>query len=210
MFLNGLGAVATGITTVVVLVTKFVEGAWITVLLIPALILMMRSVRHHYSQVAQEISTNLPVVTGNLSEPIVLLPIDRWSLVSQKALRYAWTLSREIHVLHVQCGEDTTSLCSQWSEVVEKPAKSAGLPVPRLVVLDSPYRFIVKPVVAYAMEQQTAQPDRNITVLIPELVESHWYHYLLHNNRPEAIRALLLFNDNQRITVVSIPYHLRT
>jgi amino acid transporter len=210
MFLNGLGAVATGITTVVVLVTKFVEGAWITVLLIPALILMMRSVRHHYSQVAQEISTNLPVVTGNLSEPIVLLPIDRWSLVAEKALRYAWTLSREIHVLHVQCGEETTQLCSQWSEVVEKPAKLAGLPVPQLVVLDSPYRFIVKPIVAYAMQQQTAQPDRNITVLIPELVESHWYHYLLHNNRPEAIRALLLFNDNQRITVVSIPYHLRT
>ena len=209
MFLNTLGAVATGITTVVVLVTKFVEGAWITVLLIPALILMMRSVRHHYSRVAQEISTNLPVVTGDLSEPIVLLPIDRWSLVSQKALRYAWTLSREIHVLHVQCGEETGQLCSQWSEVVEKPAKLAGLPVPQLVVLDSPYRFIVKPIVAYAMQQQAAQPDRNITVLIPELVESHWYHYLLHNNRPEAIRALLLFNDNQRITVVSLPYHLR-
>jgi amino acid transporter len=209
MFVNGLGAVATGITTAVVLVTKFVDGAWITVLLIPALIVMMRSVKHHYSAVAQEISTNLPVTTENLSEPIVLLPIDRWSLVSEQALRYAWTLSREIHVLHVQCGDDTESLCAQWSGLVERPAKMAGLPVPRLVVLDSPYRFIVKPIVTYAMQQQIEQPNRNITVLIPELVESHWYHYLLHNNRPEAIRALLLFNGNQRITVVSMPYHLR-
>jgi amino acid transporter len=209
MFLNGLGAVATGVTTAVVLVTKFADGAWITVLLIPALIVMMRAVRRHYAEVAREISTNLPVTTENLSEPIVLLPIDRWSLVSEQALRYAWTLSREIHVLHVQCAEDTVMLREQWTEFVERPAKMAGLPLPRLVVLDSPYRFIVKPIVAYAMQQQVEQPDRNITMLIPELVESHWYHYLLHNNRPEAIRALLLFNGNQRITVVSIPYHLR-
>lgn len=208
MFLNGLGAVATGVTTAVVLVAKFVDGAWITVLLIPALILMMRSVRHHYGQVADEIRTSAPVQTDGLAEPVVLLPIDRWSLVSEKALRYAWTLSREIHVLHVGCGEKTNELCKQWSEVVEKPAKMAGLPLPQLVVLDSPYRFIVKPIVSYATQQQIAQPDRNITVLIPELVESHWYHYLLHNNRPEAIRALLLFNGNQRITVVSVPYHL--
>ena len=73
----------------------------------------------------------------------------------------------------------------------------------------APYRFIVKPIVEYAIQQQSARPDRNITVLIPELIESHWYHYLLHNNRPEAIRALLLLNGNQRITVTSIPYHIR-
>ncbi|MGC1371439.1 MAG: APC family permease [Candidatus Sulfotelmatobacter sp.] len=209
MFFNGLGAVATGVTTAVVLVAKFVDGAWITVLLIPALILMMRSVRRHYSQVAQEIRAVTPIATADLVEPIVLLPIDRWSLVAEKAIRYAWTLSREIHVLHVSCGEDTESLCRQWGEVIEKPAKAAGLALPQLVVLDSPYRWIVKPIVNYAIQQQIAQPDRNITMLIPELVESHWYHYLLHNNRPEAIRALLLFNGNQRITVVSIPYHLR-
>ena len=209
MFFNGLGALATGITTAVVLVAKFVDGAWITVLLIPCLILMMRSVRRHYSHVAQEICLTTPIDTQDLSEPIILLPIDRWSLVAENAIRYAWTLSKEIHVLHVACGEDTDSLCRLWGEVVEKPAKKAGLPQPQLVVLDSPYRFIVKPIVNYAIQQQTAQPDRNITMLIPELVESHWYHYLLHNNRPEAIRALLLFNGNQRITVVSIPYHLR-
>jgi hypothetical protein len=208
MLLNGLGAFATGITTAVVLVAKFVDGAWITVLLIPALIWMMRSVKTHYAAVGREINTNNPVETTNLHEPIVLLPLDRWSLVADKALRYAWTLSKEIHVLHVHFGEETESLCRKWGEMVEKPANAAGLPLPKLVVLDSPYRFIVKPIVDYAMEQQILHPDRNITMLIPELVESHWWHYFLHNNRPEAIRALLLFNGNQRITVVSIPYHL--
>jgi len=209
MLLNGLGAVATGITTAVVLVAKFVDGAWITVLLIPALILMMRSVRRHYSVVALEIGKTTPVQTANLTEPVVLVPIDRWSLVSEMALRYAWTLAKDIHVLHVQNENETDELRSQWSEIVEKPARAAGLASPKLVVLDSPYRFIVKPIVDYAIEQQVAHPDRNITMLIPELVESPWYHYFLHNNRPEAIRALLLFNGNQRITVVSMPYHLR-
>jgi hypothetical protein len=209
MFLNGLGAVATGITTAVVLVAKFTEGAWIIVLLVPGLILIMRSVKRHYSQVAREISACRPVHTDNLVEPIVLLPIDCWDLVSEKALRYAWTLSREIRVLHVNFGDKTAELRSQWSEMVEAPARAAGLPLPQLVVIDSPYRFIVKPIVDYAIDQQMANPDRHITVLIPELIESHWYHYLLHNNRPEAIRALLLYNTNQRITVVSIPYHLR-
>jgi amino acid transporter len=209
MLLNGLGTAATGITTAVVLVAKFVDGAWITVLLIPALILMMRSVRRHYSVVALEIGKITPVQTENLTEPVVLLPIDRWSLVSEMALRYAWTLAKDIHVLHVRSENETEKLRGQWSEIVEKPARAAGLALPKLVVLDSPYRFIVKPIVDYAIQQQVVHPDRNITMLIPELVESHWYHYFLHNNRPEAIRALLLFNGNQRITVVSMPYHLK-
>jgi len=209
MFLNGLGALATGSTTVVVLVAKFTEGAWITVLLVPSLILMMRAVNRHYSLVSLETCTHDPVHTDNLTEPIVLLPVDRWSLVSEKALRYAWTLSHEIQVLHVECGDKTDELRRQWSEFVEVPAGAARLPQPKLVVLDSPYRFVVKPLVDYAVALQEAHPDRNITMLLPELMESHWYHYLLHNNRPEAIRALLLFNGNQRITVVTIPYHLQ-
>jgi len=208
MFLNGLGALATGITATVVLVAKFVDGAWITVLLIPMLIVMMRSVRRHYSQVAQETRASVPINTRDLFEPVVVLPIDRWSLVAEKALRYAWTLSKEIHVLHVHDGSETDQLCSLWGEAVEQPALAAGLPQPQLVVLDSPYRFVVKPIVEYAVQQQSARPDRNIIVLLPELVESHWYHYFLHNNRPEAIRALLLFNGNQRIAVASIPYHV--
>jgi hypothetical protein len=210
MLMNGVGAFATGITTLVVLVTKFVEGAWITVLLIPGLILMMRAVRRHYERVGQEINTCEPIKTDELCEPIVLVPIDRWSLVAQKALRYAWTLSREIQVLHVQCGKDSDQFCAQYPELVEAPARAAGLEPPKLVVLTSPYRFVVKPIVEYALQYQSECQDRTITMLIPELVESHWWHYLLHNNRPEAIRAMLLFNGNQRITVATIPYHLDT
>lgn len=213
MLLNGVGALATGLTTLVVLVTKFAEGAWITVLLIPSLILMMRAVRRQYVEVGREINSVAPIQTGDLCEPVVLMPLDRWSLVAEKALRYAWTLSKEIEIVHVrqetvdETAKDELQVC--WHRVIEGPAQAAGLPVPKLVVLNSPYRFIVKLIVDYAIEQQAARPDRVITVLLPELVEQHWYHYLLHNNRPEAIRAMLLFNGNQRITVATIPYHLR-
>src|SRR5579863_5206886 len=182
MLLNGVGALATGLTTLVVLVTKFVEGAWITVLLIPALILMMRAVRRQYVEVGREINIADPVRTADLCEPVVVMPLDRWSRVAEKALRYAWTLSKEIKIVHVR-GEFTDELQGYWHRVVEAPAQAAGLPLPELVVLDSPYRFIVKPIVDYAIELQAARVDRVITVLLPELVESHWYHYLLHNNR---------------------------
>jgi hypothetical protein len=212
MLLNGLGATATGVITVVVFVANFVDGAWVTVLLAPALMLMMRSIHRHYSHVEQEIDQPTPVSTANLSEPVVVLPIDRWSLVSQKALRYAWTLSQEVHVLHVECAntDRTDDLRRVWRDFAEAPAKAAGLPPPRLIVLSSPYRYIVYPIVDYALTMQAAHPDRNITVLIPQLVETRWYNFLLHNNRPEAIRALLLYGGTERITVVSIPYHLRS
>ena len=136
MLLNGLGATATGVTTVVVFVANFVDVAWVTVPLAPALMLMMRSIRRHYSQVEQEIDQPTPVSTVNLSEPIVLLPIDRWSLVSQKALSYALTLSQEVQVLHVASGDRTDDLRRQWAEVAEKPARAANLSLPRLVVLE--------------------------------------------------------------------------
>jgi hypothetical protein len=165
-------------------------------------------VRRHYARVGKEINSADAVRTDALCEPIILMPLDRWSRVAEKALRYAWTLSKEIHVVHVR-GEMTEELEGYWRRIVQDPAQAAGLPVPKLVVLDSPYRFIVRPIVEYALERQAAEPDRIITMLIPELVETHWYHYLLHNNRPEAIRALLLFNGNQRITVATIPFHLR-
>ncbi len=209
MFLNGLGAFATGITTLVVLVTKFIEGAWITVLLIPALILMMRAVRRHYAAVYEEVYNVSPVQTDDLCEPIIVLPVDRWSAVAEKALRYAWTLSHEILAVNVNCGKDSEDLRNNWPRLVEAPARAAGLEPPKLVILDSPYRFIVKPIVDFVIQQQLSQPDRVVTVMIPELVESHWWHYLLHNHRPEAIRTLLLFNGNQRITVVTIPYYLK-
>jgi amino acid transporter len=209
MFVNGLGAIATAITVAVVLVAKFTQGAWITLVMIPALILLMRSVKRHYKKVERQTRKDTGVSTHDLSSPIVLLPIEHWSVVSEKALRFAWNMSDEIQILHVECGEETESLCQQWAQLVEMPAKNAGLPVPELVLLKSPYRFVVRPIVDYALRLERENPGRHVAVLVPELVEKRWYYILLHNNRSSALKALLLVRGNERITVINIPWYLR-
>src|SRR5271165_4221741 len=207
MLVNGLGAFATGVTVVVVLVAKFTEGAWITVLLIPALIVLMRLIKKHYDRVSRETVIDTAVHTSHILPPIIVIPVERWNVMAEKAIRYAWSLSKDIKVIHVEC-RDTDALCVQWDQVVKLPAQKAGLTAPELVVLKSPFRFVVHPIVDYALSQQQEMPDRHITVLVPELIESRWFHYVLHNNRPEAIRALLLLGDNKHITVATVPWHM--
>jgi amino acid transporter len=208
MAVNALGAVATGITVLVVLVAKFTEGAWITLLLIPGLMLTMRMVKRHYDHVANETKTDQPVNTKGIKPPLVVLPVAWWSRVSDKALRFAWTLSAEIKVVHVESAEDQDDFDSRWRELVETPAREAGLPVPELVILKSRYRFVIRPIVDYAIALVKANPDREVAVLLGELVESRWYYTLLHNNRAEVLRALILSKSEQRLTVVNIPWYL--
>jgi amino acid transporter len=209
MFVNGLGATATAVTVVVVLVAKFAAGAWITLLLIPGLMLLMRWVKRHYDRVALQIGRDRPIDATDIRPPLVVVPIERWNAVSEAAVRFAWTISREIQVLHVECGEETDLLRERWAELVEAPARLAGLPVPSLVLLNSPFRFVVRPVTEYVFRLEQEHQDRNVAVLVPELVESRWYYGLLHNNRSTILKALLLFRGSQRTAVVNIPWHLR-
>jgi amino acid transporter len=209
IFLNGLGATATAVTVVVVLVAKFTEGAWMTLLLIPGLMLLMRAVKRQYDRVGREIGTARPIEAGGLHPPLVVLPIDRWNAVSEKALRFAWSISPDIQAVHVESGEESDLLCQQWHDLVEGPATAAGLPVPELVVLTSPFRFVVGPIVDYVLKLETDRPDRNIAVLVPELVEKRWYYSVLHNNRSAVLKALLFFKGHQRTAVINIPWYLR-
>jgi len=91
---------------------------------------------------------------------------------------------------------------------VEKPAWEAGLKVPELVMLESPFRFVVRPILDYVLALEQANPDRHVAVLIPELVEDRWYYNLLHNNRSTVLKALLLFKGDQRVIVINIPWYL--
>jgi amino acid transporter len=208
MFVNGLGAAATGATVVVVLVAKFTEGAWITLLLIPGLMLLMHSVKRHYDRVALETDTDVPIDVTGLQPPLVVLPIERWDVVSEAALRFAWTISGEIRALHVECGEETDRLCARWGELVEAPARQAGLPVPLLVQLNSPFRSVVRPIAEYVLSVEREYPTRNVAVLVPQLVESRWYYRILHNNRSTILKAVLLLKGTKRTAVVNMPWHL--
>ncbi len=208
MFVNGLGAAATGITVIIVLIAKFTEGAWITLLLIPALMLAMRLVNGHYHHVAREIESSAPLNVGQLRQPLVLVTIDRWTRLAQKALHFAMAISPDVLVLHVEYDQDSDTLARDWAELVEEPARRAGMAGPRLVVLKSPYRFVIRPILEYAIELEKNNPGRQIAVLIPEMVVRRWYLSPLHNHRSTALKALLLFQGDKRITVINIPWYL--
>jgi amino acid transporter len=208
ILVNGLGALATALTSVVVLVAKFTEGAWITVLLIPGLMILMRLVRRHYDHVTRETRAPAPVDVDDLKPPLVVMPVARYSRITQKALRFAWSVSPQILVLHIECGDGDGRLPQRWHEMVEEPARRAGLPVPQLVVLQSPFRFVVQPILDYVLNLEEKYPDRQIAVLVPELVESRWIYNLLHNNRPTLLKALLLLKGKERVMVINIPWYL--
>jgi amino acid transporter len=208
MLVNGLGAVATGITTVVVLVAKFMDGAWITVLLIAGLILLMRSVNRHYRRVDKETFLDRPIVPAEVTEPIVVVPIDRWSRITEKALSFALGMSNDIRCLHVQIGEDPDDICQVWERDVAGPLRAAGKCVPKLEILKSPYRYVLTPVVNYILAAEKESEYHKICVLVPELVVRHWWENLMHNRRADLLKVILLMRGNRRIIVINIPWYL--
>ncbi len=209
MAVNAIGACATGITLLVVLVAKFVEGAWVTALLIPLLILFMRAVRRHYDRVEAETADDQPLRTAEVQEPIVIVPVDQWSRITELGLRFALSLSRDVQAVHVDCGDNARSNCEVWDKMVAGPLREAGLPEPELITLKSPYRYIIAPLVDHVLEQMRRFPHRQIAVLVPELVVRHWYENLLHNQRANMLKIVLLVRGNQRIMVINIPWYLK-
>ena len=208
MFVNGFGALATGLTTLVVLVTKFMSGAWVTAILIPALILIMMVVKRHYSRVRREMSDMTPLNLINLQQPIVVIPMARWDRITEKAMRFGLLLSKEIKVVHVHSDEEEGELDKLWDGHVLDPIKQAGLQEPELVIIPSSYRFILHPLMDYILELEHANPGRKVAVLLPELVVRHWWENALHNQRVQLLKLLLLLKGNQRIVVVNIPWYL--
>ncbi|MCU1308548.1 MAG: amino acid permease-associated region [Acidobacteriaceae bacterium] len=208
MMINGLGATATAITTMVMMVSKFTEGAWITLMVIPGFVILMRAVRQHYECVTRELATSSPLPIENLCPPLVVVPLEDWNKVTQKALRFALTLGPEIIAVQVSTEETSEDMRQRWRLLVQEPARRAGLPAPELVVISSPYRYVIAPIVNFILELEKKHPNRELSVVVPELVEKHWYEYFLHNQRGELLSALLLLKGNQRIVIVNVPWHV--
>ncbi len=207
---NGLGGLVTGITTGVVLVAKFVEGAWITLLFIPMTIVFFSVVRRHYHQVKVLTTCKDPVDAAALSQhPIAIIAVDRWSSIVRQGIEFAARLSPEVIAVHVEPGEHYALLQDDWTQYVEKPFRQAGMEVPQLHVLPSPYRFVIIPFVQFVLEVSKKNPKRNIIVVIPELVEDKWYEYFLHNQRGRLLEWALLARGNEHIFTVSAPWYVR-
>jgi hypothetical protein len=195
---NGAGALLTGIVLLIVAVTKFAEGAWLIVAIIPLLVLHFRGVRHHYDSVAAQLS-----LREGVSEPplynTVIVPISGIHKAVVRALRYARGLSPDVRALYVEAEPAAT-------EELRRDWELWGEGVP-LVVRRSPYRSLMEPLLDYIEEVDAERPDNFVTVVLPEFVPSRWWHHLLHNQRALLIKAALLFKPNT--VVISVPFHLR-
>ncbi len=208
MTINALGAVATGITLLVVLIAKFEEGAWMTAILVIFLLASMKAVKRHYQRVDREIVVDRPLNVDNLVQPFVIVPVDRWTRITEKGLRFAMKLSDQVQAVHVDAEECSEEIRRMWQRNVVAPVTKAGRPAPQLVLLTSPYRFVLGPLVDHILQVERDHPDRQIAVLIPELIVQHWSQALLHNQRAQLLKLLLLLRGNHRITVINIPWYL--
>jgi amino acid transporter len=208
MLVNGTGALATGATTIVVLASKFRSGAWVTALLVPTLILLMYSVKKHYNRVRLETRDCDRLKVNNLEQPLVVIPMAGWNRISEKALRFGLLLSKEIKVIHVHSEDEAHGIDKDWEDKIIAPIREAGLPDPELVTIPSTFRFVVSPLMDYILRLEAENPGRKVAVLLPELVVRHWWENLLHNQRVQLLKILLLVKGNQRIVVVNIPWYL--
>ena len=212
--INAVGAATTGTALVVIVIAKFTEGAWITVLVIPTVIVLLRAIGRYYRRVAERVRDSRPLDLAKIEPPVVLVAIENWNKLSDRATVFALGLSPNVIAVHLvqlagpEMDEHVDRLRSEWQKDVEEPARAAGLPVPRLVVLQAQYRAIHEPLLKLIDRLEGEFGDRPIAVLIPELVKSHWWQHLLHTHRARKLRSRLLRLGRADLTVVNVPWRL--
>jgi amino acid transporter len=209
MIVNGLGALATGATTAVVIISKFTEGAWITVITIPSILIVMYGVRRHYQNIWSQIASPGPLDLTKNPEPLVIVPLQQWSKISKQALCAALAISSDVQVLFISAEDASNEFCEKWSVNVVDPASRAGIKPPELVNIPSPYRFVVNPIVDYVVKRSQENPTRRIVAVVPELVEHRWYNYFLHSQRVTLMKTLFLLKGNDRISVLNVPWYFK-
>jgi amino acid transporter len=198
LVINGVGAVTTGVATVIIASTKFVHGAWIVVVLIPILILWFRSIHAHYKAVEEQIALSRghrpPVPRRNT----VIIPISGVNRAVIRAVDYARNRSGDVRAVLVNVDpEETAKIEIQWAQW------GCGV---HLVVLPSPYRSILGSLLDHIEALLEKDPQGWVTVVIPEILPARWWQNILHNQRALMLKAALLFKE--RVILTDVPYHL--
>ena len=195
--INGGGAIVTGIVLIVVATTKAFEGAWIVIVMIPMLVAIFEVTRRHYDQVAAELTLDGWQPEG-VGHHTVLVAIGGIQKAVVQALRYGRTLSDDVRAVYVDVDPAATEgLRRQWIEW------NQGV---ELIVLESPYRSLMEPLLEYVDQVQANNPDGYVTMILPEFVPRRIWHHLLHNQHALLIKGALLFKPN--VIVTSVPFHL--
>jgi hypothetical protein len=197
--INSIGGMTTFTVFLIILVTRFTQGAWIVVVLIPLLVAILMRINQHYKQVAEQLSLDEYHAPHRLRHPRVIMPISNVHRGVLKALEFARSLSPDVTAVFVETsteeGEKLRQKWEQWGDAV------------RLVSLPSPYRSIITPLLDYLNQLEAErQPNDVITVILPQFVPARWWENLLHNQAAWMIRLALLFRKG--FIVIDVPYHL--
>ena len=216
LWINGVGAVATGLALTIIIVAKFTEGAWLTVLIIPLAFLLLQAIHRYYAGLDRQLlqSSDSPLDLSRSQPPFLIIPIARWDRVARNAVAFAMSLSPDVTALHCtelegpDAEEHEKSIRSEWEHCVEEPARKAGLPVPELVVRSSPYRSVLGPLLHLIDEHGGCGSGRPIAVVLPQLVEKRWWEAIMHTHRERRLRSALLRNGGEDLAVIGVPWQL--
>lgn len=198
LFINGLGAVTTAVVMVVVGTSNFFQGAWLVVVLVPLLMLLLVAIRNHYLQLERSLHLErIPEAKEVAARPIVIVPIARLDKPSLQAIAFANSISPEAVAVHITNEpEAAAAIRERW------PSWASST---ELVVVESPYRALIGPLLAYMDALQKQAPDRPIVVVLSEVVPRHWWETLLHNQT--ALRLKLRLFSRRNTIVADVPYH---
>jgi amino acid transporter len=203
LIINGIGALATLTVALVITSTKFLLGAWIVVILIPLLVLMFIAIHRHYLRVERERTTGLPAKPTEIRH-LFIVPIAGLDSVSVQSMAYARSISKRVIAVHVAIDEeDEHRVREAWTHWVKQVDPAEKL---ELVIIESPYRSLSRPLMAYIDTIHELYTDATLTVLLPEFVVAHWWEHFLHNQTALQLKAALLFRPG--IVVTNMPQHL--
>ncbi len=236
MAVNLIGAATTGLVAIIIGVSKFDRGAWIVMLLVPLIVAMFYGIHRHYAFVSAHVKeqgredTTLTPIRSEDVDNLVIVPIANLNPPSLQAIAYAHAISPRVIVAHVAVDPtESERIEAQWMELAARrgglwdkeahawSAYRAALGQdeisktyrqgPQFVVIQSPYRALVAPLVAYIDAIRDINPNATVTVVLPEFVPARWWEQILHNQ--SALRLKLALYSDPGVVVVNVPYHLR-
>jgi amino acid transporter len=215
LVISALGATTTVVALGVIIVAKFMEGAWITLIAIPIVIVLLAMVKKYYRRLDAELRDDRAMAMGKIEPPLVLVAMERWNRLADEALRLALRLSPDVTAVHIAAPppgineqEELGELRRRWEAAIEGPACAAGLRPPQLILVQSPYRRLQGPLLQLIEKMKKEKPGRTIAVLVPVVVKRHWWQHLLHTHRASRLRNALLRFGGSRVAVVSLPWYL--
>ncbi len=212
--INAVGATTTIVAVVVIVVAKFIQGGWITIVAIPCAIVLLKAIRRYYDGIDARLRDDRPLDYHRSKPPIVLVTVREWNRLTRKALTFARELSTDVTAVHLAALEgpdvkgDERRLRERWAEAVEKPARAHHAKPPRLEFLSAPYRRIHAPFLKLIEELEKRNPDRTIAVLIPELVKHRWWEHLLSARRATRLRSAVLEYGGPHVVVINVPWYV--